>query len=333
VQHRSKPTRGRTLKEDPSAAPWPELADISISNHCTEGCDFCYRGSSPNQEFMSLSDYRFVLSQLANRRWGNVFQVALGGGEPLEHPCLFEILDTTVQFRVVPNLTTNGKHLTSAVARHLAGRVGAVALSVSDLETCNHTAIEHLTSAGIKTNLHFLLRKRSVQQAIQILDGQYDDMLAEINAVIFLTYKAAGRASLLDRLHWDEDLRAFVRAIDPARSTVRFGFDACFVPLLLHATQVDRRLIDPCECGFFSIYIDENLNVKPCSFTTGSSHCFSLREMGVEQIWTEALEEYRESVSNACQRQCMARAACRGACPYFPEVNFCFSPERSDALS
>lgn len=45
---------GKTLKENPTFAPVPELADISISNHCSKGCSFCYRNSKPNNEFMSL---------------------------------------------------------------------------------------------------------------------------------------------------------------------------------------------------------------------------------------------------------------------------------------
>ena len=36
---------GTTLNDDPIWAPVPELADISISNHCTKGCSFCYRDS------------------------------------------------------------------------------------------------------------------------------------------------------------------------------------------------------------------------------------------------------------------------------------------------
>lgn len=282
---------------------------------------------------MSASDYHFVLSQLSHDRWGNVFQVALGGGEPLEHPSLFEILDITLQFGVVPNLTTNGQHITADIAQQLTGKVGAVALSVTDLEKCDFRAIGCLTSAGIKTNLHFLLGKASLQQAIRIVDGQYDSILAEINAVIFLTYKPAGRASQDDCLCWDQDLRAFLNGVDAKRATTAIGFDACFVPLLLHTTGVDRRLVDPCECGFFSVYIDEELNVKPCSFTNSPNHCYSLREMSFEQVWQVELHEYRNSMVNACQRQCNARDACRGDCPYFPELSFCFSQVRRSALS
>ena len=69
---------GKTVNDDPYRAPMPELVDISISNHCTKGCTFCYRDSVPNHVFMSLEDYERVIQSLNHERWGNVFQVALG---------------------------------------------------------------------------------------------------------------------------------------------------------------------------------------------------------------------------------------------------------------
>ena len=47
---------GKTINDNPILAPVPELADISISNHCTKGCSFCYRNSKNNNEF--ITSYR-----------------------------------------------------------------------------------------------------------------------------------------------------------------------------------------------------------------------------------------------------------------------------------
>ena len=99
---------GKTLQDNPFYAPVPELADISISNHCTKGCSFCYRNSSPNNEFMSVKEYCKVLDAMNHPLYGNVFQVALGGGEPLEHPDFLSIIEETVHRNIVPNFTTNG---------------------------------------------------------------------------------------------------------------------------------------------------------------------------------------------------------------------------------
>ena len=84
---------GTTMKDNPALAPVPELADISISNHCTKGCSFCYRNSTANNEFMSLEDYCYVLDAMHHPKLGGVFQVAIGGGEPLEHPRFIDIIN------------------------------------------------------------------------------------------------------------------------------------------------------------------------------------------------------------------------------------------------
>ena len=41
----------------------------------------------------------------------------------------------------------------------------------------------------------------------------------------------------------------------------KIGFDACFVPMLLYHTDISPDLIDTCEGGFFSVYIDHNVHL------------------------------------------------------------------------
>ena len=69
---------GDSFSENPYMAPWPELADISISNYCTNGCSYGYRKSSEEGTFMKLEDYHLVLQEITNEKYGSIFQVALG---------------------------------------------------------------------------------------------------------------------------------------------------------------------------------------------------------------------------------------------------------------
>ncbi len=323
---------GKTFEDDPSYAPWPELADISISNHCTNGCEYCYRDSQNNQTFMSVEEYAYLLCCLQHPTWGTVFQVALGGGEPLEHPDFLTFIDMTCEAGIIPNFTTNGRHITPGLAASLAGKVGAVAVSVSHLNELPHTNLNILLDAGIRTNIHFLLCKSSLTHAIDILQGNYNDRLTGVNAIIFLTYKSSGRAVSSDCLRWTDDLQEFIRLIDSHRCVARIGFDACFVPLLLHLTNTNVQFVDPCECAYFSVYIDESLNVKPCSFTNESAVSYNLKDYTFSDIWENAFETYRQTFTNTCQRTCASNTLCRGACPYFEEINLCYSTVAEDAL-
>lgn len=316
---------GNTLAENPVRAPWPELADISISNHCTKGCAFCYKNSTDNHVFMRAADYADVLRRLRDDQWGNVFQVALGGGEPLEHPEFAEILDITRRAEVVANFTTNGLHLDQAAARMIRGKVGSVALSVGSADEINPSKIRLLREADVHVNLHFVLSDHSLEDAVSLLQGRYDDLLAGVDSVIFLTYKPAGRADEADCLRADSRLRVFASLVDRHPCRVRIGFDACFVPFLMRHTDVNVDFIDPCECGFFSVYIDERMRVKPCSFCNDDQYCFRLQDYSMQEIWENRFEPYRQKVcGHVCHAACKNHAYCRGKCVFYEQLALCF---------
>jgi radical SAM protein with 4Fe4S-binding SPASM domain len=314
---------GEDLHRNPILAPWPELADISISNYCTKGCDFCYRNSSEAGSFLSTEDYRLILDNFKHPKWGNLFQVALGGGEPLEHPEFIELLRITSEYGVVANFTTNGIHLTPELCTRIKPYVGAVAVSVSSIKDRGDN-INYLLQEGIKTNLHYILSEDSIDEAILLLEGKLNHCLEGINGLIFLTYKPQGRGIKDKCLKKDERLLRFMALVNEDHCLARIGFDACFVPMLLRYTDTNVDYIDSCECGFFSIYIDEKLNVKPCSFTNDESFVFNLKDNSFEEIWNYKLAAYREYVTGlSCSIECDKKGYCRGSCVYYKELQLC----------
>ena len=315
---------GTTLEGNPYYAPWPELADISISNHCSKNCTFCYRDSKQDNSFISIDDYIFILESLKHPKWGNVFQVAIGGGEPLEHPNFIEIIESTIEYGIVPNFTTNGNLLNDRLIQSFKGKIGAVAISESSSEEIIKQKHKILTESKIKTNIHFVLSLKTLDTAIRILRGEYNKYVNGVNGIVFLTYKPTGRAQKDNCLRLDDSLKEFIRLVDNNNCSTRIGFDACFVPLLLHLTKTDIRFIDPCECSYFSVYIDEKLNIKPCSFVNDENLTFNLRDYSMEIIWQNKFERYRESNNNSCRNSCKNKEFCRGKCNFFEEINLCY---------
>ena len=94
---------GKTLNDNPTFAPIPELADISISNKCSKGCTFCYKNSTLDGKVMSVEEYCQVLDSMNSPEHGTIFQVAIGGGEPLEHPDFYKIVEETAKRGIVLN--------------------------------------------------------------------------------------------------------------------------------------------------------------------------------------------------------------------------------------
>ena len=153
---------GRSLEDNPAFAPVPELADISISNKCSKGCAFCYKDSTPEGKVMSLEEYCQVLDGIYSPEYGTIFQVAIGGGEPLEHPNFVEIVDETVKRGIVLNFTTNGLLLTSNICEVIKGKVGAMAISAGDISGIKRIRSTIERAEGIKVNIHYILSGESI---------------------------------------------------------------------------------------------------------------------------------------------------------------------------
>jgi radical SAM protein with 4Fe4S-binding SPASM domain len=322
---------GNSFSENPYMAPWPELADISISNYCTNGCSYCYRESSEEGMFMSLEDYRLILHELTNEKYGGIFQVALGGGEPLLHPHFNEIIRITrEEYGIIPNYTTCGKFFNQENIEATRDYCGAVAVSWDpyrdlSLEKLSEVGL-YLKNEGILANIHYVISEKTMNYANSILAGKYEEYLQNFNSIIFLTYKPTGRAETSETIKSMNNLRSFLELVDNPATKLKIGFDACFVPVLMKATDVNIDLVDSCECGFFSIYIDENLDVTPCSFYNSDKYRYNLKQFSFEDIWKNKFSSYRKYVDDNCKWDCFEcdkSSQCRGKCPFFEELFLC----------
>lgn len=305
---------GSKPEENPNVAPWPEMADISVTNRCEEGCAYCYRDSRPDGRDLRLEEYALLLRQLRSRTFGNVFQVALGGGEPLLHPDFIRILEMTREAGVVPNYTTNGRHFTPEIIRATAEHCGAVAVSHDPTRAYPepgelHRIGRELAEAGIKANIHWVLSCWSLPQAMQLLEGNRDELFEPFNAILFLAYKPAGRASTAGLLQAGPELDHFLDllALPRPAGIPKMGVDACLSPLLLRRDDVDATFLDACEAGRFSIYVDEDLNVMPCSFCNRPEFSFNLRKYSFARIWEKELAAYRTGLRP-------------NTCPFYPQL-------------
>lgn len=88
---------------EPQKAFSPELLDIKITDYCTYGCDFCYQGSTKAGKHAPLETLLEAVDLLKGMK---VMEVAIGGGEPTEHPFLNEFLRGLNAAGITPNLTT-----------------------------------------------------------------------------------------------------------------------------------------------------------------------------------------------------------------------------------
>ncbi|MEZ5277874.1 MAG: radical SAM protein [Opitutaceae bacterium] len=302
----------------------PELLDIAITNWCDKGCSFCYRKSDRLGTHMALSDFYEILRQA---RELHVFQIALGGGNPNQHPDFEEFLRLSrVEFGIVPNYTTNGRGLSGSVVQSTADYCGAVAVSAYPPYTETSEAVSLLTEHGISTNIHFLLTSKSIDTAIEWLQDP-PEFLEKANAIVFLNYKPIGRnpdTNLL--LNRSPKLSEFFESATSKRYPFRIGFDTCCITGLARLGKSPEVCLEGCDAGRFSLFISETLEVYPCSFMVETQNKgVSLRNSSMADIWRQhrSLVEFRSKHRGSGCSTCSTPKLCLSGCPLFPEMNLC----------
>ena len=324
---------GKDTGVDPFMASYPHLIDVGIMGHCIHGktglCAKagigCYQsGLLVEQPNMSVEDFRRIAEQSRFR----CNQFALGGrGDPDQHEHFEELLKICRENMLVPNFTTSGYGMTPEIAALCKQYCGAVAVSWYRSEY-TQKAIQMLLDASVTTNIHYVLGKNTIDEAIRRL--QTDDFPAGIHAVIFLLHKPAGQGTKANVLSVEDPKVAEFFAQVDRRHPFQVGMDSCNVPgAIRFCKSILPQSLDTCEGGRYSCYIGADMTMVPCSFDQGKRYGVSLREMTIEQAWnSEPFEHFRDKMRHACP-DCEQRALCLGGCPLMPQIVFCDSDKRT----
>lgn len=324
---------GKDMKEtgeEPFMASYPHLLDIGVMQTCVcaQKCNVdCYQKAiSRSGKNMPLEDYISIMQQSE----GKMFQCALGGaGDVDTYEQFEELLRVTREHEIVPSFTTSGIAMTKKKAEICKQYCGAVAVSEHFADYTNR-ALDLLLDAGVKTNLHYVLSNKSIDEAIRRL--KENGFRKGINAVIFLLYKPVGLGVEENVLRpEDERVKEFFQLIDRGNYPFKIGFDSCSCPGLVNFTKnINRDSMDYCEGGRFSAYIDANMHMMPCSFANQDESWFvDLRKHSIQEAWdSDVFDRFRYSLQHSCQG-CKDREQCGGGCPIVNQVTLCNRKEKN----
>lgn len=273
---------------------------------------------------MRLSDYTALIRQAASM---DVLQVAIGGGNPTQHPDFAEILRTTRSMGIVPSYTTNGRGLTPEVLEATKRFCGAVAVSAYEPWEEFEAALQLLKANGIAANVHFVLSNDSFAMAEAWLRDP-PSFLHGINALVFLNFKPVTRVNDqtgLTRAVGAERLKSFYASATSPGLPFRIGFDSCMVAGLAWHTAISPTTFEACEAGRFSMFVSEEMKAYPCSFMVGSWHGVPVTDTNLQSIWQThtAFAGVREKLTKGRCNGCANAHSCMGGCPIFPDINLC----------
>lgn len=315
---------GKDTGIDPFMSSFPELIDVGIMQTCVcaKQCNVdCYQKAIDRTgENMSVENFKRILEECK----GKCFQFALGGaGDVDTHENFEEILSLCREYDIVPNFTTSGIAMTKEKAEICKEYCGAVAVS-EHFAPYTDRAIDMLLEAGVKTNIHYVLSSRTIQDATAklMLDGFKDG----INAVVFLLYKPVGLGRIENVINVnDPRVIDFFRAVDNFNGKHKIGFDSCTVPALINFTEkINPDSFDTCEGGRWSMYITSDMKALPCSFDNQDMKwAYDISNDTIQHAWdSEVFEDFRNHFRNSCPN-CERRRECMGGCPIRNEIVLC----------
>lgn len=326
--------QGRDTGVDPFMASFPHLIDVGVMGHCINGrkgyCRQagigCYQsGGSKSEPNMSLEDFSWIASQCN----GRTNQLALGGrGDPDQHEDFDQILRISRENNLVPNFTTSGIGMTVDIAKSCKQYCGAVAVSWYRNKFTNR-AIETLLEANVKTNIHYVLGRNSIDEAIERIEN--NAFPRGVNAVIFLLHKPVGLGTEDNMLSLnDERVSRFFKLIEQPHCAFKIGFDSCSIPAIISLNiKTIIQALDTCEGARFSCYIGPDMVMLPCSFDQDKKYGVNLRRTTIEEAWnSNEFNEFRRSLRNRCS-SCPRRVDCMGGCPLMPNIVLCNKKEKT----
>ena len=97
-------TKIRFNKLDNLIPEKPEAIDLKVCNRCDIGCPMCHENSVKDGAIGDILNMKFLETLLPYT------EIAIGGGNPLEHPDLIPFLKKCKDLKLIPSMTVNQIH-------------------------------------------------------------------------------------------------------------------------------------------------------------------------------------------------------------------------------
>ncbi len=325
----------------------PETIHFSVTSCCDQACAGCFYSAQPGSN-VAASHASFALFERVVREAGQarVFQIALGGGEPLLHPQLLDMVRLARAHNLVPNLTTNGNQLTRELAMALceAGLGQAqISLNGADEATNAYTrpnfaaalrALEICRDAGLRFGLNFLLTRSSLPHLANVIKlgqslGAESVNLLRPKPPVPKGDALAGDDWLARESLGAKEYRALQKMLRGKTETVRLTLDASLAFLLsdIPPERLYRAGVWGCCAARKFVTVLQDGSVLPCSHVRQSD----VGNGDFMRGWRESsifarFRSLEETMRGPC-RVCSHLAMCRGC----PAVVMAFGGELGDS--
>lgn len=294
----------------PNTLRAPEVVHVAITARCNLTCVECYVPQSRMGPELSPTEWCGLIDQWASLR---VFQLAVGGGEPLLYPGLFEVLTYARKQGVVPNVTTNGVVLDAQSVRRME-EAGVARVNVS-WNTYAERALCLLLDSQLHVGVNLLVTRSLLPRLSRVL-AQLQAI--GVHRVTVLRPKPAAYPSTAHRA-WYAAQSLSPQDLMHLRDVLRAWRGVLFLEVgsalteLMHDILPDLlrwRGIRGCMAGRRICTVWPDGRVSPCSFLA-DLEAGNVLETPFAALWERGLgwEDLRAMEAPPCAAYCIARSA------------------------
>ena len=315
----------------------PTEVHMVLSRRCAAGCSGCYVDATPHGAALSLEEARRILDELAAM---GVFHVALGGGEALELPYLFDVAAHARSVGITPNLTTSGLGMTRAHAERcrVFGQINVSVDGVGEayrrargFDGFGHAvrALRLLRAVKEEVGVNCVVSRTSFGNLSQVAHLVRELRLNELE---LLRFKPVGRGANLDEeLTPDQAIRIYPQARWlMLRHRIRVKLDCSFAPMVFWHRPSARAAafwgVQGCVAGDVLAAVAPEGHLMGCSFA-GATTTDARVPSALRTAWPSAFASFREFVRTAPEpcASCEYLRLCRGGCRAVAEAHGAFS--------
>jgi radical SAM protein with 4Fe4S-binding SPASM domain len=169
----------------PQALRAPESVHLQLNNVCNLRCPSCYVGlSEEDVGALSLERIQTLIDEWSEM---GVFQLALGGGEPLMSPNMALVARYARARGIIPNVTTNGRLITEKLIAEVAEQLGELRMSLNDAVTVHSAQLEEkaglLRARNVRFGFNLIVTRQNLNRLPELLRWSCDQGAATVNLI------------------------------------------------------------------------------------------------------------------------------------------------------
>ncbi len=306
----------KNVTSPPSSFAVPESIHIDLTTVCPLKCPHCYKDTTQNTQlpFEKFSEIIDEAKELG------VFQIALGGGEPLLVDRLPTFIKKVSSYNMTCTITTSGFGLTTKLLEELkSAGVNHIQVSLNgstrEINAYSRDGFEHAISAldvlsksDVLFGINWVARMDNIKDFDNVV--VYAKSLKADNINV-LRYKPVVKENYIKNALTHEAFYTLAETMKKV-SGIKIKVDCAFSNLLcyLHKNQISP-ISSGCGAGRRFMMIDPKGRFKPCSHMGLVSERQDILKYWISSPDLEKLRQCDKSINEEC-KSCSYLDVCHG---------------------